>query len=985
MAEKMSSNSLKRSTIAIQGARVHNLKNISLEIPRDKLIVVTGLSGSGKSSLAFDTIYAEGQRRYMESLSSYAKRFITQVAKPDVDFMFGLSPVISIEQKTVSHNPRSTVGTMTDVSSYLNLLFATIGVARCPYCDSEIPVRTTAQILDSFLALDEGTEVELSAPVFEIYGEDLDYLFTEIRKKGYRRLRIDGREVDLSHTIDIDESSEHRCEVIIDKLIVRAGADKEIITSIQNALLMGDPYLQARILNAKSKAAAARFYKEFGCPRHNIVAGDLSPGFFMFNDPASACRTCLGLGTYMRVHTDLLVPDKERSIRDGCFVKEAFNYKPDNWDGRSAYSLSRHYNFSLDAPFKDLSAPIIDILLNGTRGEKFILHLPPEAKAHKDPSSAGAWLKLIGKPWGFDGVARRIERHYRHYRQRQVANSGMEAWLEKVMVEHRCPDCDGSRLKKSRLFFTVSGKNIYEVGEMNFDELRDWLDRVKPVGRRLAAGEQILREVKARLDLLLGIGLDYLNFNRRSGTLSGGESQRIRLSTQIGSGLMGMLYVLDEPSIGLHPKDNVKMIATLRRLRDLGNTLVVVEHDEETIRAADHVVEMGPGPGVHGGEVVAQGRLRDILACRRSPTGQFLSGKKKIAVPASRRPPNGKRLVIRGARENNLKNIDVEIPLYQFVCITGASGSGKSTLVNEILFKKLYNKLYDSRVLSGEHDRLEGVEHISKVVSIDQSPLGRNSRSNPATYIGFYDDIRDLFAGTDEAKRREYKPGRFSFNVKGGRCAECSGEGTITTQLYFMPDVEGLCESCKGARFNPETLEITYLGRTIADVLDMPVEEGVEFFNDQPAIGSRIRVLDELGLGYLTLGQSSTTLSGGEAQRVKLAGELSRLRRGAHILYILDEPTTGLHLADIARLLQCLNRLVDAGHSVVVIEHHLDVIKTADHVIDLGPEGGHLGGEVVASGPPEAIAVCKESHTGRYLKSYLFRDQGSGAGGQFAI
>ena len=955
-----------RTTISIQGAREHNLKNVSLEIPRDQLVVVTGLSGSGKSSLAFDTLYAEGQRRYMESLSSYAKRFIAQVKKPDVDFMFGLSPVISIEQKTVARNPRSTVGTMTDISSYLNLLFATVGDAHCPYCKAEIPVKTSGQILEQILALPEGTTVELRAPVFKVYGEDHEFLFAEVRKKGYRRMMIDDREVDISEAVapayaGVDEAADHRMEVICDRFIVRPGIDKQLLAGIQNALMAGEQFLRVHVLKGAARDVAAAFYEAFGCPRHHVAVGDLTPGYFMFNEPASACRTCLGLGTYLQVHPDLLTPDKRRSIRDGAFVREAFNYNPDTWDGKIVYSLSQHYGFSLDTPFRDLPASAVDLLLNGTKGEKFEVLQPPDGKMEK---------RYVGETVSFGGIARRIERHYRRYRQKQEAHSRMEAYLEKVMVEHRCPDCHGTRLKSQRLLFRVGGQNVHEFGEMNFSELMAFLGKLKIQGRQRAAGQQILKEITARLELLLGIGLDYLNFNRRSGTLSGGESQRIRLSTQIGSGLMGMLYVLDEPSIGLHPKDNVKMIRTLRRLRDLGNTVVVVEHDEDTIRAADHVVEMGPGPGVHGGKVVVQGTLQDVLKHKGSPTGQFLSGRRTIPVPGGRRALNGKRLRVRGARGNNLKDIDVEIPLNAFVCITGASGSGKSTLVNDILFKKLYALFHDSRVLSGDHDGIEGTEHIQDVINIDQSPIGRTSRSNPATYIGFYDDIRTLFSETPEARARGYKPGRFSFNVKEGRCAECAGEGSILTQLYFMPDVEAPCESCKGARYNSETLEITYKGKTIAEILDMSIEEGVGFFEDHPGIARKIGVLNELGLGYLTLGQSSTTLSGGEAQRIKLANELSKLKRG-HILYILDEPTTGLHLADIQRLLECLSRLVDAGHTALVIEHHLDVIKTADHIIDLGPEGGHGGGRVVACGTPEEVVRCKASHTGRFLKKHL--------------
>ena len=756
-----------RTTIEIRGAREHNLKNVTLQVPRDQLVVVTGLSGSGKSSLAFDTIYAEGQRRYMESLSTFAKRFITQVRKPDVDFVFGLSPVISIEQKTVGRNPRSTVGTMTDIAGYLNLLFSTIGVAHCPYCKSEVPVRTKNQILEQLLALPEGTMVELRAPVYPVYGEDFAFLFAEIRKKGYRRMRIDGKETDISEDVELDESTPHGMEVIVDKFAVSRGIEKQVLVGIQNALMVGEQFIRAEVVSPKKSG----LLKSFGCAKHSVCVGDLAPEYFMFNLPFAACRTCLGLGTYMQVHPDLLVPDKSRSIRGGCFIREAFNYNADNWDGRQMYSLSQHYQFSLDTPWEKLPKKIQEILLNGTPGgEKFKLMMPPGSKVEH-----ASIMRHIGKPWGFRGIAKRIEHHYKRYRQKQVANSGMEAWLEKVMVEHTCPDCNGSRLKQTRMLFTINDKTIHDVGEINFAELREFLDTIKFTGRGKNAGQQVLREIRQRLDLLLGIGLDYLNFNRRSGTLSGGESQRIRLSTQIGSGLMGMLYVLDEPSIGLHPKDNVKMIATLRRLRDLGNTVIVVEHDEDTIRAADHVVEMGPGPGVHGGEVVVQGKINDILSCKGSPTGQYLSGTKEIRLPDRRRPGTGKKLVVRGARENNLKDIDVEIPLQQFVCITGASGSGKSTLVNDILFKRLCNALYDTRVLFGDHDSVEGIDQITNVINIDQSAIGRSSRSNPATYIGFYDDIRTLFANVEESKKRGYTAGRFSFNVKTGRCAECQG------------------------------------------------------------------------------------------------------------------------------------------------------------------------------------------------------------------
>jgi excinuclease ABC subunit A len=952
-----------RTTIAIQGARVHNLKNISLEIPRDSLVVVTGLSGSGKSSLAFDTIYAEAQRRYMESLSSYAKRFVAQVAKPDVDFVFGLSPVISIEQKTLTNNPRSTVGTMTDIASYLNLLYATIGQAHCPRTGEPTPSRSASQILESILSLPEGAEIELRAPVFKVYGEDLDFVLTELRKKGCRRMFVNGKPMDISAEVEIDESAVRDMDAVVDRFIVSRKHEKAIRAGIASTLIVGDGLLQLHLVKKVSKSEAARFYAASCSATHHFVYGEIAPEYFVFNNPESACRTCGGLGVDKLTHPELLVPDPTRSILGGCFVREAFKYNPDTWDGRMMFSLASTLGFALDSPWNLLPEKARSAILYGLDAQKIRLTSPPDAKVKRDDHE--------GREIGFSGIARRIERYYRRYRQRGETSSRMEEWLDKVMVERTCPDCQGARLRATRLLFEISGRTLFDVGQLHFDELHQFLGTIKPVGRGADAGRQVLKEIRGRLELLLGIGLDYLNFNRRSSTLSGGESQRIRLSTQIGSGLMGMLYVLDEPSIGLHPKDNVKMIATLERLRDIGNTLIVVEHDEDTIRAADHLVEMGPGPGVHGGTVVAAGTLDDLLRCKASPTGQFMSGKRSIATPGRRRKSNGKALVIRGAREHNLKSVDVEIPLGKLVAITGASGSGKSTLVNEILYKALWKRLVDTRTLPGAHDAIDGAEHVHKVVSIDQAPIGRNSRSNPATYVGFYDTIRDLFTAAPLSVEREYKPGRFSFNVKGGRCEECQGEGSITTQMYFMPDVEVTCGACKGARFNSETLEVTLRGKTIDDVLNMSVEEGVAFFAGEPPVARKIQVLADLGLGYLTLGQSATTLSGGEAQRIKIATELSVLQRSKHTVYILDEPTTGLHLADVERLLESLNRLVDAGHTVLLIEHHLDVIKTADHVIDLGPEGGHAGGEIVATGTPEAIAACKASHTGRFLKAHL--------------
>ncbi len=952
-----------RTTIEVQGARENNLKNVSVEIPRDKLIVVTGVSGSGKSSLAFDTVYAEGQRRLLASMSTFAKRFIGQLKKPDVDFVNGLSPVVSIDQKTTGSNPRSTVGTMTDISDYLRMLFATMGVPHCPRCQQPVEVRSAYQMMERMLSLPGGTEVEVRAPVNKIHGEDYEYLLEQIRINGYRRARIDNELRDLGDHIELDEEEDHIIEAIIDHFIVGKGMESQIVTSLEHGLKLGDGLLSFHLLKPqKTNVESKAFYKGFGCAEHHMVAGEMHQAQFTFNDPAGACPTCAGIGTSMRVHPALLVPDPKRSLNEGAFVKAALSNSKDSWGGRIQYSLARHYGFSLDTPFEKLAKKHVDILLYGTKGELFEVLLPPGSKVGD---------QHVGKKIKYNGVVNQLEHHYRWYRKQGTSNSGMDEYLKKVMVEYPCPECEGARLKLARRLVRVAGKSIYEVGQMHLVELLQFLKSIKPDARHKAVAETILKEVATRLDLLISIGLDYLNLNRGSSTLSGGESQRIRLSSQIGSGLMGMLYVLDEPSIGLHPKDNVKMIETLKHLRDLGNTVVVVEHDDETIRAADHVIEIGPGPGVHGGEVVAQGTLKQILANKNSLTGAYLSGRKSIRTPNGRRRGTGKMLTVTGARHNNLKNVDVAIPLEQFVCVTGASGSGKSSLIHSIVQKKLVSLLQDSRVLSGEHDSLTGHEHISDVIDIDQSPIGRSSRSNPATYIGIYDDIRKLFAGTDMAIARGYTASTFSFNVKGGRCEECGGEGSITTQLSFMPDVEVMCPTCKGARYNSDTLEVTYREKSIADVLELSIEDGEEFFHDQKMIAHKLRVLNELGLGYLKLGHPSTILSGGEAQRVKLAAELGKLKRGKHNLYILDEPTTGLHFADIDRLLVSLNRLVDAGHSVIVIEHNLDVIKTADFIVDLGPEGGHKGGQVIACGSPDEIAKCKRSYTGQFLKAVL--------------
>jgi excinuclease ABC subunit A len=952
-----------RTTIEIRGARENNLRDVNVEIPRDKLVVVTGVSGSGKSSLAFDTLYAEGQRRLLASMSTFAKRFVGQLKKPDVDFVTGLSPVVSIDQKTVGSNPRSTVGTMTDISDYLRMLFATMGTPHCPHCGEALAVRTPHQMAEHLLSLPTGTEVEVRAPVYKIHGEDYEYLFEQIRVNGYRRARVDGKPRDLGDHIDLDEEEEHSVEAVVDTFVVGPGIGQQVVTSLEHGLKLGDGLLGFHITKPKQPGAAhKKFYAGFGCAAHRLVAGEMQAVQFTFNDPAGACPTCAGIGTAMRAHPSLLVPDPTRSLNEGAFVTAALGNSPDSWGGRMLHSLAAHYGFSLDTPFRELAKEHVEVLLHGTKGELFAVVVPPKAKLGHQHA---------GKKIKFNGVVNQLEHHYRQYRKQGTSNAGMDEYLKKVMVEYDCPECGGARLKRARRLVTVEGRNLFEVGETHLADLLRFLKSVRPTPRQKAVAETIVREVSTRLELLVAIGLDYLSLNRRSSTLSGGESQRIRLSSQIGSGLMGMLYVLDEPSIGLHPKDNVKMIETLQRLRDLGNTVIVVEHDADTIRAADHILELGPGPGVHGGTVVAEGPLKSILKDKASLTGQYLGGRKAIATPAKRRPATGKALVVRGARQNNLKNIDVEIPLGQFVCVTGASGSGKSSLIHEIVRKRLVSLLYDSRVFAGAHDELTGAEHVSDVIDIDQSPIGRSSRSNPATYIGFYDAIRTLFAETEQARRRGYTASTFSFNVKGGRCEECAGEGTITTQLSFMPDVEVRCPTCKGARYNQDTLEVKYRGRNVAEVLDLSVEDGVEFFAHEPPIARKIAVLADLGLGYLKLGHPSTILSGGEAQRVKLAGELGKLKRGRHNLYILDEPTTGLHFADIDRLLGSLNRLVDTGHSVVVIEHNLDVIKTADHVIDLGPEGGHNGGELIACGTPEEVARCKASHTGRFLAGVL--------------
>ena len=949
-----------RTTIEVHGARENNLKGIHLEIPRDQFIVVTGVSGSGKSSLAFDTIYAEGQRRLLASMSAFAKRFVSQLKKPDVDFVNGLSPVISIDQKSVGKNPRSTVGTMTDIQDYLRMLYASIGQPHCPWCGEAIPAWSAHRIVEHMLALPEDTEVEIRAPIWKVWGEDWSWHLDQIRHHGYRRARIDGELADLGNVIELDEARDYHIEAIVDQFSINATIERDVIAALEDARKLGDGLYSFEILGDVPAQDATRFRDGFGCKEHGIISIELHHGDFTFNDPAGACVTCAGLGTGKRVHKGLLVPDPTRSLRDGAIVSREYN--PNNWNGRYLYSLSEHYGFSLDKPFADLSPETVDLLFNGAPGEVLTVKVPPEAKMG---------LHYAGREFRFQGIITDIERHYHHYRKQGDANAWMEDYLKKVMVEFDCPDCGGSRLKRARELVRVQGKSLSEVCRMHLEDLLVFFDTVEIPASKQAVADVLIREIKGRLDLLVGIGLDYLSLDRRAGTLSGGESQRIRLSTQIGSGLMGMLYVLDEPSIGLHPKDNERMIDTIRRLVDIGNTVVVVEHDEDTIRGADYCLEIGPGPGVHGGKIVAQGTPEALIANEASITGAYLSGRKEIAIPESRRPLEGGWVTVTGCRHNNLQNVDIAIPLGAFICFTGASGSGKSSFVHETLYKTLYATLHDSRVLPGDHDSIDGQDAINNVMHIDQSPIGRSSRSNPATYIGIYDNIRKLFASTDAAKARGYTASRFSFNVKGGRCEECRGEGSITTQLSFMPDVEVVCPTCKGARYNAETLEIQWNGKNIADILELSIEEGVAFFKDQRTIHRKLDVLYSLGLGYLKIGHPAPILSGGEAQRLKLAAELGKLKRGAHILYILDEPTTGLHFADIDKLLRALNKLVDSGHTVLVIEHNLDVIKTADWIVDLGPEGGHRGGQVVATGRPEDVARVEASHTGRFLGRLL--------------
>ena len=944
---------MERNSIFIKGAREHNLKNIDVTIPRDKLVVITGLSGSGKSSLAFDTIYAEGQRRYVESLSAYARQFLGQMEKPDVDYIDGLSPAISIDQKTTSRNPRSTVGTVTEIYDYLRLLYARIGIPHCPACGKEISQQTVDQMADAVMALPEGTRIQLLAPVVRGRKGEYQKLIENARKNGFVRLRVDGEVRDINEDIVLEKNVKHTIEIVVDRLVVRPDIVKRLTDSIETVLNLSGGLLVVDVIGGQELI----FSQNFACTDCGISIEELTPRMFSFNNPYGACPKCDGLGTLMKIDPDLVIPDRTKSIDEGAIRVGGWNFENgDSYARMYIKALAKHYGFRTSTPICQLPDHILDIILYGTKGEKIKIEYDREY-------GSGTFTAP------FEGVITSMERRYR-----ETQSEGMKRYYEEFMSNNPCPECNGARLKKESLAVTVGGLNIYELTCRPVSEIREFFDNLTLTEKERLIAHQILKEIRARIGFLVDVGLDYLTLARSSYTLSGGEAQRIRLATQIGSGLMGVMYILDEPSIGLHQRDNGRLLRTLEKLRDLGNTLIVVEHDEETMYAADHIIDMGPGPGIHGGYVIAQGTVEDIKKCENSQTGLYLSGKKKIGIPDKRRTPNGKWLKIIGARENNLKNIDVEIPLGVFTAVTGVSGSGKSSLINEILYKKLAADLNKARTRAGDHDHIAGVEYLDKVINIDQSPIGRTPRSNPATYTGVFDLIREVFAGVPEAKMRGYKAGRFSFNVKGGRCEACSGDGIVKIEMHFLPDIYVPCEVCKGKRYNRETLEVRYKGKNIADVLDMTVEDAMEFFKNIPRIHSKIKTLYDVGLGYLKLGQPSTTLSGGEAQRVKLATELSRKATGK-TLYILDEPTTGLHIADVHRLIDVLQRLVDADNTVVVIEHNLVVIKTADYIIDLGPEGGNGGGYVIARGTPEEVAENEGSYTGQYLKE-LFRREG---------
>ena len=944
-----------QSHIEIKGARTHNLKNIDVSIPRDKLVVLTGLSGSGKSSLAFDTIYAEGQRRYVESLSSYARMFLGQMDKPDVDYIDGLSPAISIDQKTTSKNPRSTVGTVTEIYDYLRLLWARVGTPHCPNCGKEIRQQTIDQIVDQVLALPEATRIQVLSPVIRGKKGEHVKVFEDARKSGFVRVRVDGILYDLSEEIKLEKNKKHSIELVVDRLVIKDGINRRLTDSIETACSLSGGLV---IINLLREERDLSFSQNYACEDCGISIEELSPRMFSFNNPYGACPTCTGLGSQLKVDPELVVPNQEISIRDGAIEAPGWkNIRGDSIARMYFEALAVKYHFSLDEPYGDLNKEAKNAILYGTKGENLTLH-------YEQNKGRGT----LHQP--FEGVVTNLERRYR-----ETQSDSTKKELEECMSECPCPTCQGMRLRKESLAVTVGGLSIHEFCTMSVTEALAFLDQLTLTPQQMLIGERILKEIRVRLEFLRSVGLDYLTLTRQAGTLSGGESQRIRLATQIGSSLMGVLYILDEPSIGLHQRDNDRLLNTLKNLRDLGNTLLVVEHDEDTMRAADYIVDGGPGAGIHGGEIVAAGTAEEIMACPESVTGAYLSGRKRIPVPAVRRKGNGHFLTVRGARENNLKNIDVLIPLGTFTVVTGVSGSGKSSLVNEIIFKRLGADLNRMKVRPGRHRSMEGEEYLTNVIAIDQSPIGRTPRSNPATYTGLFNDIRELFASTQDAKARGYGSGRFSFNVKGGRCEACAGDGLVKIEMHFLPDIYVPCEVCRGKRYNRETLEVKYKGKSIADVLDMTVEEALDFFAPVPKLYRRLQTLFDVGLGYVKLGQSSTTLSGGEAQRVKLSTELSKHSTGSTI-YILDEPTTGLHTADVHQLINVLQRLVDAGNTVLVIEHNLDVIKTADYLIDLGPEGGDGGGNVVCTGTPEEAAQCPESYTGIYLKQILERDAG---------
>ena len=943
-------NELMQDHIFIKGARENNLKNIDVTIPRDKLVVFTGLSGSGKSSLAFETLYAEGQRRYVESLSSYARMFLGQMEKPDVDYIEGLSPAISIDQKTTSKNPRSTVGTVTEIYDYLRLLWARVGTPHCPICGKEIRQQTIDQIIDQVKALPEATRIQVLAPVIRGKKGEHAKIFEDARKSGYVRVRVDGSLYELTEEIRLDKNRKHSIEIVVDRLVIRENIDRRLTDSVETASNLSGGIV---IINIVGEDRDILFSQNYACEDCGVSIEELTPRMFSFNNPYGACPTCTGLGSQLKVDPELIIPNKSLSILDGAITASGWNHiKSDGISRMYFEALAKKYRFKLTDPVEKLSPEVMDIILYGTKGEKLELH-------YDQPRGKGT----LYQP--FEGIINNLERRYR-----ETQSDAMKREIEDCMSQSPCPDCHGKRLKREALAVTVGGISIHDFCEKPVDEALAFLDTIQLSETQMMIADQILKEIRSRLGFLRSVGLQYLTLTRQAGTLSGGESQRIRLATQIGSSLMGVLYILDEPSIGLHQRDNDLLLDTLKHLRDLGNTLIVVEHDEDTMRAADYIVDIGPGAGVHGGQVVACGTAQEVMDTPGSITGDYLAGRKKVPVPATRRPGNGHQLVIRGAAENNLRHIDVAFPLGTFIAVTGVSGSGKSSLVNEILYKRLGADLNRTKARPGRHDGVEGEEFLDKVIAIDQSPIGRTPRSNPATYTGLFNDIRELFASTQDAKSRGYNAGRFSFNVRGGRCEACSGDGLIKIEMHFLPDIYVPCEVCKGKRYNRETLEVRYKGKNIHEVLEMTVEEALPFFENLPKLKNKLQTLMDVGLGYVKLGQPSTTLSGGEAQRVKLATELSKQSTGSTI-YILDEPTTGLHTADVHQLVDVLQRFVDKGNTVVVIEHNLDVIKTADYIIDLGPEGGAGGGTIVCTGTPEEVAACEASYTGKYLKRML--------------